>query len=354
VKTDTDTPDERAADGDDADGSAATDSAAGAVAVPPAFREYGEEELQQSPAFGHGKDGVADLVVARESDNPTRLVSDFVTVPYHLTGTLDSDPAPGLTTICLQDPTAVVTQGDRRRLSVEARAGSRAHVTTQSATKVQSMNGSYAHLDATLTAESGAYLEYLPGPTILNEDARCLQTTAVSAAADSTVVVGDVFVPDGLSDHEPFGFDHYHSRFEARVGGDLVCADAVDLRPGERDPRDPATVGEHGVVGTLYVVAPAEPDVGALADRIHDRIADGVGDDSGEDDATGENPAAGEPTGDDPTVVAGASVLRDDAGVAVRVLGDRSTDVVAAVEAAWDETREALLGVGAPLGGRGR
>ncbi|GAB3702983.1 urease accessory protein UreD [Halorubrum pallidum] len=326
-----------------------------AVAVPPAFREYGEQKLRQSPAFGHGKDGVADLVVAREGDNPTRLLSDFVKVPYHLTGTLDSDSAPGLTTICLQDPTAVVTQGDRRRLSVEARSGSLARVTTQSATKVQSMNASYAHLDATLVAESGAYLEYLPGPTILNEDARCLQTTAVSAAADATVVVGDVFVPDGLSDHDPFGFDHYHSRFEARVEGDLVCADAVDLRPDERDPRDPATVGEHSVVGTLYVVSPAGPDVGALADRVHDRIADGVGDDdSGEADATDDGSTDDEPAADEPTVVAGASVLRDDAGVAVRVLGDRSADVTAAVEAAWDETREACLGVGAPLEGRGR
>ncbi len=303
-------------------------------AVPPAFREYGADALSQAPAFGHGKHGVAELVVGREGDNPTRLLSDFVRVPYHLTGTLDTDPVEGLTTVCLQDPTGAVTQGDRHSLSVEARPGSRAHVTTQSATKVHSMTASYAHLDAELVAESGAYLEYLPGPTIVNEDARCLQTTAVSMAADATVVVGDVFAPDGLSDHEPFGFDHYHSRLEARVDGSLVCADAVDLRPAERDPRDPATVGEYDVVGTLYVFAPGEPAVEALADRLHERVA-------------GDHEAAA-------AVVAGASVLRDDAGVAVRVLGDRSADVTAAVEAAWDETRATLLGASAPSGGFGR
>ncbi|MFW6382541.1 MAG: urease accessory protein UreD [Haloferacaceae archaeon] len=325
------------ADPDDGDG-AATGDADRDPLVPRAFREYGEDRLPQAPAFGHGKHGVAELVVARSGDNPTRLVSDFVKVPYHLTGTLDSDPAEGLTTICLQDPTGAVTQGDRHTLSVEARPNSRAHVTTQSATKVHSMKASYAHLDATLVADAGSYLEYLPGPTILNEDARCLQTTAVSMAADATVVVGDVFVPDGLSAHEPFGFDHYHGRLEARVDGSLVCADAVDLRPEERDPRDPATVGEYGVVGTLYVFAPSEPDVDALADRLHDRVVD---------DRESASAAAG-------TVVAGASVLRDGAGVTVRVLGDRSADVTAAVEAAWDETREALLGVGAPLEGRGR
>jgi urease accessory protein len=296
------------------------------VAVPPAFREYGEQHLPQSPAFGHGKNGIAELVVARDGDNPTRLLSDFVKVPYHLTGTLDSDPAPGLTTICLQDPTGAVTQGDRHTLSVEARRGSRAHVTNQSATKVQSMKASYAHLDATLVAESGAYLEYIPGPTILNENARCLQTTAVKMADDATVIVGDVFVPNGLSEHEPFSFDHFHSRLEASVDGSLVCADAVDLRPDERDPRDPATVGAFGVIGTLYVFAPSSETLDDLADAIHDRLAEM------------------------PDVHGGTSLLRDDAGLTVRVLGDRSADVTAAVDAAWDESRQALLGVGAPIG----
>jgi urease accessory protein len=297
------------------------------VAVPPAFQEYGEQHLPQSPAFGHGKNGVAELVVGREGDNPTRLLSDYVKVPYHLTGTLDSDPAPGLTTICLQDPTGAVTQGDRHTLSVEARPGSRAHVTTQSATKVQSMKASYAHLDATLVAESGAFLEYIPGPTILNENARCLQTTSVEMADDATVIVGDVFVPNGLSDHEPFSFDHFHSRLEASVAESLVCADAVDLRPDERDPRDPATVGEFGVIGTLYVFAPDSEELDDLAEAIHHRL----------DDL--------------PDVHGGTSLLKDDAGLTVRVLGDRSADVTTAVEAAWDESRQTLLGVGAPIGG---
>jgi len=295
-------------------------------AIPPAFRKYGTQQLPQSPAFGHGKNGIAELVVAREGDNPTRLISDYVKVPYHLTGTLDSDPAPGMATICLQDPTGAVTQGDRHTLSVEARPDARAHVTTQSATKVQSMKASYAHLDATLVAESGSYLEYLPGPTILNEQARCLQTTTVKLAGDATVVVGDLFVPNGLSDHEPFSFDHYHSRLEATVDSSLVCADAVDLRPAERDPRDLATVGEYGVIGTLYVLAPSSEELDVLADSIHELLAD------------------------QSSVHGGTSLLKDDAGLTVRILGNRSADVTTAMDAVWNETRQTLLGVRAPVG----
>ncbi|WP_187432846.1 urease accessory protein UreD [Natronococcus pandeyae] len=296
----------------------------GATALPPAFERYADDPLAQAPAGGPGKNGVLEATFAREGDAPTRLVRDRVKVPYHLTGTLETDPAPGLTTLVAQEPTGGVAQGDRHRMTVDAKEGARAHVTTQSATKVHSMQANYAHLDASLRAAAGSYLEYVPGPTIVNEDARCLQTVSVDVADDAVVVVADVLVPDGLSDHDPFGFDHYQARVEAECDGRLVCADAVDLRPAERDPRDPATVGEYGVVGSLYVFAPAIDGVEEFADRITDRIAN-------RDE-----------------VHAGVSTLSCDAGVIVRILGHREADVTAAVRGAWDETRRYILGVGAP------
>ncbi|QRV15490.1 urease accessory protein UreD [Haloterrigena salifodinae] len=310
--------------------------------LPPAFEGYADESLAQAPAGGPGKNGLLEATFARRGDGPTRLIRDRVKVPYHLTGTLETDPAPGLTTLFAQEPTGGVAQGDRHRLRIETREGARAHVTTQSATKVHSMDANYAHLDASLRAESGSYLEYVPGPTIVNEDARCLQTIDVALADDACVVVADVLVPDGLTDHEPFGFDHYHARVEAERDGRLVCADAVDLRPSEREPRDPASVGEYGVVGSLYVFAPASSDeiagataaapetdpepatLESLIEGIHERLSDRDG------------------------VEAGVSTLPHEAGAIVRILGDREADVTETLRAAWDETRRRLLGVGAP------
>ncbi len=296
--------------------------------VPPAFQEYGTERLPQAPAFGHGKHGVADLVVGQVDDNPTRLLSDFVKVPYHLTGTLEDDPAEGLITICLQDPTGALAQGDRHSLSVLAREGARAHVTTQSASKVQTMTASYAHQEVSLVAESGAYVEYWPGATILNRDARCLQTTTVEMASDAVVVLKDIIISDGLSEHDPFSFDHYHSRITATVDDSIVCVDAVDLHPAERDLQNPAAAGENQVVGTLYILAPST-DVDTIAEGIHGRLTDRE-------------------------VTAGVSTLRKNSGVIVRILGQRHADVSTALEIAWDEVRTMVLGVGAPTGGRGR
>ena len=47
---------------------------------------------------------------------------------------------------------------------------------------------------------------------------------------------------------------------------------------------------------------------------------------------------------------AGATALPNDAGVAVRALGDRAETVEAALHAAWSEARETLIGAPAPSG----
>lgn len=291
--------------------------------VPPAFERYGEDDLAQAEAFGPGKDGRFEARLAREPGGRTRLLEEFTRVPYHLTGTLDIDPAPGLATLCLQEPTGGVAQGDRHSIDVTAKDRARAHLTTQSATKVHSMTGNYAHLAATLQAGPDAYLEYLPGPTILNEDARCLQTISVDLAESAVVVLSDVLVPDGLSAHDPFGFDHYASTVEARCEGELVCADAVDLQPTAGRPSDPATMGEYDVLGTLYAFAPAT-EAATLTDEIHDR------------------------TSESEDVAAGVSALPGEAGVSVRVLGHQSETVVDTLEAAWAGVRAETLGADIP------
>ncbi|AGB37289.1 urease accessory protein UreD [Natronococcus occultus] len=317
--------------------------------LPPAFEDYAAEPLAQAPAAGPGKNGLLEATFARADEGPTRLVRDRAEVPYHHTGTLDTDPAPGLATLVAQEPTGGVAQGDRHRMRLEARSGARAHVTTQSATKVHSMDANYAHLDAALTVEAGSVLEYVPGPTIVNEDARCLQTVSVDLADGAVAIVADVLVPDGLSDHEPFSFDHYHSRVEARHDDRLVCADAVDLRPAARDPRDPASVGEYGVVGSLYVLAPGDGTAGDDADGDSADGADKpVSDESATLVASIRERLAAYEDGCEPDVHTGVSALPCGAGAVVRLLGHRGADVTGALRAAWDETRLELLGVGAP------
>jgi urease accessory protein len=267
-----------------------------------------------------GKEGELSLSFAADSDGRTRLVKDFATVPFHLPGGLTHDEAvPDLATVYVQSPTGGIAQGDRHEIDVTVGADASAHVTTQSAEKVLRMERNCARTDVQLTVEDGGYLEYLPEPTILYPDARYRQETTLTVAPDATAVVGDIVVPGRLARGEAFDFDRLYSRLTVEGTDGLLVQDTTDLHPAARDPRRAGVLGDHRVLATLYVIG--EPE---LSDRLHERVAAVEG------------------------VRGGATVLPNEAGVLVRAMGDLPGTVSNALDAAWDETRRAVLGAGIP------
>ncbi|AQL43754.1 urease accessory protein UreD [Halorientalis sp. IM1011] len=282
-----------------------------------AFAAYADERLPPAADGAVGKEGRLEAAFAAV-DGETRLVQDYATVPFHLTGALDHDEElPGLATVYLQSPTGAVAQGDRHDLSVTVGADARAHVSTGNATKVHGMDRNFGRVDVDLSVAEDGYLEYLPEPTILHADARFRGETILSVAEGASAVVGEVLVPGRLARDEVFEFERAYTRLQARDADGLLFEDTTDLHPAERDPRRPGVMGVNDVLGTLYVVGDA------AADPLHERVADAT-------DAR-----------------AGATALPNDAGVMVRALGERAA-VSGALDAAWDEARRLLVGAPAP------
>jgi urease accessory protein len=358
----------------DRDGDADTDadrderesgSEDGGRPLPPAFEPYAAESLPQSPAGAGsvGKGGTLELRFARRRDGQSRLVYDRATVPFHLTGGLYHDERlPDLAAAYVQDPTGGVAQGDRYEAAVEVGAGAHAHVSTGSATKVLRMERNYGASHLSARVDEGGYLEYLPDPTILHGGARFWQTVEVDLAADAACLLADVVVPGRLARDEAFAFDRFHGDVEVRHDGECLFADAVRLDgDGDGDPRGPGLFGEFHVVGTFYVVAPAHEDVATLADDLHACVQSDGGADEEADADVGTDTETDTDTGTRRTgatdgasrarrqrAVGGASVLPREAGVAVRVLGDRSSDVTDRFARVWDRARRELVGAGAP------
>lgn len=284
--------------------------------VPSAFEGYAAEETT-TPAGSPGKDGVLEATLAPDSSGVTRAIREYVEVPFHLTRGLYHDPEPGLVTLCAQTPTGGVAQGDRHRTRIEAREGTKAHVTGQSATKVQSMNRNYAGISVDLEIEPDAYLEYLPEPLILHEGTRCLQTTDVTLHEGGTLLFSDIVVPGRLARGERFAYDRYRSRLHIDApNGTPLLRDDIDLAPDDRSPESPGVLGEFAVVGTFYALGIDEPE--PLTDAIHE--------------------------GFDGEVHAGVTLAPDDRGVIVRALADRRAPVTDALRGAWAAVREAHLG----------
>ena len=289
----------------------------------PSFAGYAAEDVPQAAVGAPGKDGVLELRFEAGADG-TDLVRDYATVPFHISGTLGHDPHPDAETVFVQSPTGGVAQGDRLERTVEVGAGAVAHVSTQSSTKVQSMDCNYAGSETRLSVGAGGHLDFVPEPTILHADARLHQDLALDLAAGATAVVGEVVVPGRLARDERFDFERYHSGVETKGPEGLLFADATHLAPADGDPTAPGVLGEFAVYGTLFVVAP-DRDAAALSDDLHAVVADAAG-------------------------RAGATHLPNGAGVAVRTLGDRAETVQATLHAAWDHARRELINAPAPSG----
>ncbi len=138
---------------------------------------------------------------------------------------LDAEPASLLYLINL---TAGLMDGDGHRVEIKARAGTRAVVTGQSASRVHPAVASYATQQWSVEVEDDACLVVLPGPTIPFRGSRYYQRGRVELAPRARLIWGDIWLP-GRYDRgvlsERFQFERIVQDFEARRAGRLVYRD---------------------------------------------------------------------------------------------------------------------------------
>ncbi|WP_329522219.1 urease accessory protein UreD [Spirillospora sp. NBC_01491] len=287
------------------------------------------------PVGSPGKVGLLELAFSRRATR-TELTGHYQKTPLQIMQPLYYDPErPDMPFLLIMQSGGGVLQGDRYRIDVECGPDTAVHLTTQAAGKIYRMEADYASQLVNLTAGPGAYLEYLPDPTIPFKDSRFYQRTVLTADPSATVVLGETVILGRLARGERNDYAAFCTDLEVRApDGRTLFADPLRLLPGGdavsgRDGvggRDgvtgPAVLGGHGVMASLFVVTRKAPaDVVAAA--LHTALAD---------------------TG----LPAGASVLPEDSGAWARVLGAESPEVAAAMRAAWDAVRRLLIGVPAP------
>lgn len=124
--------------------------------------------------------------------------------------------------------TTGLLDGDAHRIELTARAGTRAVVTGQSASRVHPALASYATQQWAVEVEDDACLVVLPGPTIPFRGCRYFQRGRVNLAPTARAIWGDIWLP-GRYDRgelsERFVWDRIVQDFEIRRGGRLVYRD---------------------------------------------------------------------------------------------------------------------------------
>jgi urease accessory protein len=219
-----------------------------------------------------------------------------------------------------------VLQGDRLALDVTLAPGARAHVTTQSATKVHTMDANYAVQTQSIALADGAYLEFLPEPLIPHRGARYLSDTRISIAPTATLLFADI-VQSGRKHHRPdesFGAAMLSLAVSAeRPDGKSLFTEKLVIEPARRPMRQTGVMDSFDVFGNVILLTPKDG-----ADRVHARV------DADVDHANG--------------VAFGACRLPNDAGLVFKVLGRETAQVKAKVREFWGIAREEITGAAIP------
>jgi urease accessory protein len=272
-----------------------------------------------------GKVGLLELKLARHG-GATRIEHQYQRAPLHVYRPIHLDAnRPDMAFVFVQQFGEGFVHGDRCRIDVDCAPGSAVHITTQAATNVFAARENFATQLVNLRVGADAVLEYLPDPVVPFRGSRLFQHLSVTAAATSTVILGETLLPGRVARGEAHAYDLYWSEFDVRrPEGTLLFADTLRLNPADgNDPKSIGLLGPQDVVATLYVVTTkAEP--AALVALLREALA-----------------AC-------PDVFAGVSELPNACGAVARMLGPIAKPVKAALTAAWDATRLALLGAPAP------
>ncbi|MFF2141547.1 urease accessory protein UreD [Kitasatospora sp. NPDC058190] len=270
-----------------------------------------------------GKVGLLELAFERIGGR-TELTGHYQKSPLQIMRPLYFDPArPDLAVTFLMSTGGGILQADRLRTDIRCGADTAVHLTTQAATKVYRMEHDYATQLVNLSAGPGSYVEYLPEPVIPFVDSRFYQRTVLTVDAGATVVAGESLLAGRLARGERNAYQVFASDLEVRrPDGELVALDTVRLEPAGGGVAGPAVLGGHDVMSSLYVLSPLAP-AARIADVLHEALA-GRG------------------------LLYGVSVLPQDGGAWLRLLGSDSRVCAAALRTAWDAVRRLLIGVPAP------
>lgn len=252
-----------------------------------------------------GRRAEARLVFAR-GGGATVLTRQHVPYPFHVTRVFRLHPeAPDLASLYLQSASGGLYRSDHLTLSIEARPGARAFVTTQAGTVVHRGGPLPTRQDTRVRIGSEAFLAYTPDPLILFPGAHVSVATEVEAEPGARAVL-----TESVACHDPAGgglpFDRLTMslRLTDPAARTLVRERSAIDGPAFADAASP--LGSHRAYGTMLLLGPADL---LPAPRLLQTEADAVG------------------------CLAGASPLPNGAGLGLRLLASDGGRLSAGLDA---------------------
>lgn len=161
-------------------------------------------------------------------------------------------------------PPGGIAGGDRLELTVRAKAGTRALLTTPGAGTWHRTVGPWAHQHVALEAGAGAVLEWLPQETIVFEGAAAELESEIRLAPDAGFIGWEIIRLGRTPSGERFTRGQLRTRTSIRRDGRLAWLERARLEGGSDLLDSPLGLAGEPVFGTLLAAGP-RVDVGLVA-----------------------------------------------------------------------------------------
>jgi urease accessory protein len=272
--------------------------------IPPEILAYGSVLSQ----LGVGKAGKVGALVLRLEHDPDRQKTvakeQYSKVPLYTQRVLYLEESlPSMAYMYIISPSGGILQGDRYRMDITLKNDAFFHLTTQGATRLYRMDKNYATQIVNITVGEGCYFEYIPDQIIPYRNSRFYQEVTLNTHDNSTMVYSETLVPGRVGSGESFEYDICYLKTNSKnQNGELRFIDIAMLEPKKKSIRNFGVLEGFDVVGTVYILTETKY-IRELNDQINSMIESL------------------------PKIYGGATILPNNSGIMIRLLGAFATDV---------------------------
>ncbi len=288
--------------------------------IPNEIQTY-DAKVKQLGVGKSGKVGILDLELQKDNAGKTIVTKQFSQVPLQFQRAIyPENSLPEMAYLYVISLSGGILQGDRYRTDILLKNGAIAHMTTQGATSIYSMNSNFASQIVNITVNENCYLEYIPDQIIPYKNSRYYQKVNLNVHNNSTLIYSEILTPGRVAMGESFEYDICYLRTHCKNQDKKIrFLENTKIEPKKQRLRDFGILGEYGTLGTVYVMTRKE-DVIELENSINKKIRN------------------------IDTVFAGTSILPDESGIIIRVLGKRTDNVFDVIFKTLEISRKKILG----------
>jgi len=280
-----------------------------------------DAKVKQLGVGKSGKVGILDLELQKDSTGKTVVTRQFSQVPLQFQRALyPENSLPEMAYLYVMSPSGGILQGDRYRTDVLLKNKAIAHMTTQGATSIYSMNSNFASQIVNITVDENCYLEYIPDQIIPYKNSRYYQKVNLNVHNNSTLIYSEILTPGRVAMKESFEYDICYLRTHCKNQDEKIrFLENTKIEPKKQKLTDFGILGEYKTVGTVYILTRKE-DVIELENTLNKDIRN------------------------TDLVSVGTSILPDESGIVIRILGKKTDSVFDVIFKTLEISRKKILG----------